>query len=66
MHSMLTVPCAGETRTVSLYPTFSDFAMTEKDGKKAALSGEYKVWFGVKETQQHGMGYAEALPLVAE
>eukprot|EP00325_Prymnesiales_sp_UTEX-LB-985_P000241 CAMPEP_0174703322 /NCGR_PEP_ID=MMETSP1094-20130205/7308_1 /TAXON_ID=156173 /ORGANISM="Chrysochromulina brevifilum, Strain UTEX LB 985" /LENGTH=773 /DNA_ID=CAMNT_0015901231 /DNA_START=17 /DNA_END=2338 /DNA_ORIENTATION=+ len=50
---------AGETVTVNLYPALTDFALTSLDGTKLATNGEWTVKFGVKETAQHGQGYAE-------
>jgi pre-mRNA-splicing factor SYF2/beta-D-xylosidase 4 len=51
---------AGETVLVNLYPELTDFAYTLLDGTKKAVAGEWTVKFGVKETAQHGQGYAEA------
>ena len=50
---------AGETVLVNLYPELTDFAYTLLDGTKKAVAGEWTVKFGVKETAQHGQGYAE-------
>ena len=41
------------------YPSLTDFAHTLLDGTKAATVGEWTVKFGVKETFEHGQGYAE-------
>mmetsp|Transcript_107725 Transcript_107725/g.303479 ORF Transcript_107725/g.303479 Transcript_107725/m.303479 type:complete len:901 (+) Transcript_107725:91-2793(+) len=56
---------AGETVTVLLYPAITDFAQAGLDGKLRAFPGEYRVHFGVVETQEHGMGYVEADAFVA-
>ena len=50
---------AGETVSVNLYPSLTDFTATQLDGTKEALAGEWTVQFGVKETFEHGQGYAE-------
>eukprot|EP00912_Choanoflagellata_sp_UC4_P000634 UC4_evm4s392 len=50
---------AGDSVTVSLYPALSDFAQVDINGKFHAQDGEYKVWFGMKETEDKQMGYAE-------
>eukprot|EP00931_Biecheleriopsis_adriatica_P051458 TRINITY_DN29844_c0_g1_i2.p1 TRINITY_DN29844_c0_g1~~TRINITY_DN29844_c0_g1_i2.p1 ORF type:complete len:805 (+),score=148.68 TRINITY_DN29844_c0_g1_i2:44-2416(+) len=57
---------AGATVTVFLYPSILDFAQASLDGNLHVLPGEYKVHFGVAETQSHGMGYAEAGSLLAD
>ena len=49
----------GEMKTVSLYPSLLDFTSVGHDGVRQALGGEYTFVFGVKRTQQQGMGYAE-------
>ena len=50
---------AGESVTVWLYPALTDFAITDLDGHRAPLPGQYTVRFGVKEAAAHGMGFAE-------
>eukprot|EP00040_Diaphanoeca_grandis_P030520 m.180510 g.180510 ORF g.180510 m.180510 type:complete len:788 (+) comp32023_c1_seq1:116-2479(+) len=50
---------AGETVTVYLYPALTDFAVIDHDGRHQATAGEYTFKFGVKETFEHGQGYAE-------
>ena len=50
---------AGESVTVNLYPSLTDFALTGIDGIKHAAVGEWTVKFGVKETSPFGQGYAE-------
>ena len=50
---------AGETVTVTIYPSLADFTRTTLDGERVAHPGEYRVWFGVKETAAHGQGFAE-------
>ena len=51
---------AGQTVTVWLYPSLTDFAVAAEDGSRTLLEGEYTVRFGVKEALAHGQGYAEA------
>merc|ERR1711953_1638436 len=51
---------AGETTTVLLYPSHTDFAQVNIDGQFKVLPGEYKAHFGVQETAPHGMGYVQA------
>merc|ERR1712232_46271 len=51
---------AGETVTVYLQPSLSDFAQANTDGMLVARPGEYKVFFGVEDTAKHGMGFVEA------
>ena len=50
---------AGQSVDVNIYPALTDFMHTALDGTKTAAAGEWKVKFGVAETQKHGMGYAE-------
>ena len=50
---------AGATVSVNLYPELTDFMHTMLDGTKQAVAGEWTVKFGVQETLEHGMGYAE-------
>ena len=50
---------AGQSVDVNLYPALTDFMRTALDGTKTAAAGEWAVKFGVAETQEHGMGYAE-------
>ena len=47
---------AGESVTVWLYPSLTDFAFTGPTGERNALAGEYRVSFGV---QGVGMGFVE-------
>ena len=52
---------AGETVSVFLYPALTDFARADaQSGRLAAAPGEYRVSFGVPETQSGGGGYLEA------
>ena len=44
---------AGETVSVNLYPSLSDFSLTGADGTKRATEGEWTVKFGVAETAEH-------------
>ena len=48
---------AGQTVTVSLYPSLSDFTQADVDGIRVVLPGEYTFKFGVAETAAHGGGY---------
>ena len=48
---------AGQTVTVNLYPSLTDFTQTDADGVRAVLPGEYTFQFGVAETAAHGGGY---------
>jgi len=50
---------AGETVTVYLYPSLTDFAIIDKDGRHQAHEGEYTFSFGVKETFEHGQGFTQ-------
>jgi len=50
---------AGESTHVNLYPSLADFTHTLLDGSKTPAAGEWTVRFGVKETAQHGQGFAE-------
>lgn len=48
---------AGETRTVWLYPSATDFATVDAAGDRRAAPGEYTVSFGVEEAAKYGMGF---------
>ena len=50
---------AGQTVTVYLGAQNVRFTQPNKDGVREALPGSYKVRFGVRETMEHGMGFAE-------
>jgi len=50
---------AGEKAMVTVQPELSMFSQVDENGNRYPLSGEYKVWFGVKATESLGMGYAE-------
>ena len=39
---------AGETVTVSLYPSLTDFTIVNKDGVRRAIEGDYEISFGVQ------------------
>ena len=52
---------AGESKSVYLYPSIMEFAKTKLDGSKIELIGEYKIWFGVKETFELGGGYVDSV-----
>ena len=51
---------AGQTVTVSLYPSMTHLTTVTADGQREALSGSYEVTFGVHETLSFGMGHASA------
>jgi uncharacterized repeat protein (TIGR01451 family) len=51
---------AGESVTVWLYPSMTDFAFANIKGERVAVAGTYTVSFGVRETAALGMGYVEA------
>jgi len=57
---------AGETVSVFLYPSITDFAQAGPDGVLKVAPGEYGFHFGVYETLKHGMGYVQAEPLFAK
>ena len=48
---------AGKTVTVDLYPSLANFALVDKDGNWREQAGEWKVEFGLGETESHGQGY---------
>jgi len=50
---------AKESATVYIYPELSNFVHVGLQGEKTPLSGEYHISFGIKETANKGMGYAE-------
>ena len=50
---------AGATVQVHIYPELTQFTHVQANGTRVALPGEYQVSFGVKETLEHGMGFAE-------
>ena len=54
---------AGQTVTVYLGAQGVRFTQADREGKRHALGGLYKVRFGVQETAGQGMGFAE-LPLM--
>lgn len=56
---------AGQSVTVTLYPSLLDFTQANIDGRLLPHPGVYSIHFGLKETVHHGMGYVEALPLRA-
>ena len=56
---------AGESRVVSLYPMLTEFAATGRDGKGTALPGTYRVRFGLHESRDLGMGFAETTLVAA-
>ena len=50
---------AGQTLTVYLAANGVSFTQALADGSRVAWPGEYTVRFGVHETAEHGMGFAE-------
>lgn len=50
---------AGESATVTVQPELSLFSQVDEKGNRYPVSGEYRVWFGLKATESLGMGYAE-------
>merc|ERR1712093_55309 len=50
---------AGESAVVTVHPELSIFSQVDEKGNRYPVSGEYRVWFGVKATESLGMGYAE-------
>ncbi len=56
---------AGQTVTVYLGAQGVRFTQAGLDGVRRMLPGEYKVRFGVQETAEHGMGFAETSFTVA-
>ena len=60
---------AGESATVFLYPSLTDFAIADIEGHRAMLPGQYTVRFGLSQAMgvqaaAHGVGFAE-VPLTA-
>ena len=51
---------AGQTVTVYLYPTLTEFAPVTANGQRKPLAGRYRVSVGVAETARSGMGYASS------
>ncbi len=49
----------GETKSVELYPELTLFAPVGPDGVREVREGQWIVSFGVPETREGGMGYAE-------
>lgn len=50
---------AGETVSVYIYPSLTDFVQVGGDGTRRVLGGKYTVAFGVRATAASGMGYVE-------
>merc|ERR1711937_6633 len=50
---------AGEAALVTIQPELSMFSQVDMDGKRYPLPGEYRLRFGLKETSNLGMGFAE-------
>lgn len=50
---------AGQTVTVYLGAQGVRFTQAGADGVRHALPGDYRVEFGIRETAEHGGGFAE-------
>ena len=50
---------AGESEVVELYPELLEYSQVDRMGRRYALSGEYTVRFGVKQTATMGGGFVE-------
>ena len=50
---------AGETVSVYLYPSLADYTQVSLTGERSAMAGEYQIKFGLQETAELGMGFAE-------
>jgi uncharacterized repeat protein (TIGR01451 family) len=50
---------AGESKTVYLYPSLSDFTQVDADGKRYVHAGEYTIRFGEPRSGAMGMGHTE-------
>ena len=50
---------AGATVSVYLYPELTQFTQVQSDGTRVAAPGEYGVRFGLRESAELGMGFAE-------
>ena len=50
---------AGQSVEVNLYPELTDFTQVSLNGTRYALSGGYRIHFGVAETCESGQGYVE-------
>jgi len=48
----------GQTVSVFLYPSLSDFTQVDVNGKRIPVAGEYTVYFGIRETHKYGQGLA--------
>ena len=51
---------AGETVSVFLYPSLTDFARADADGVLQAAPGDYTLTFGIQETLTNGGGFLNA------
>ena len=56
---------AGETMTVELYPSATDFTHVDGEGERGVLAGEYTFKFGVAETARQGMGFVRHTVMAA-
>lgn len=52
---------AGESATVWLYPSPEHFTHVDSAGSRRVLAGGYSVHFGLQQTADVGMGFAEHL-----
>ena len=50
---------AGQSVSVTIYPSLTDFTHVTLQGERVPLAGEYSVRFGLKETRALGQGFAE-------
>jgi pre-mRNA-splicing factor SYF2/beta-D-xylosidase 4 len=50
---------AGQTVSVQMYPALTEYTQIDVSGTRQVLEGAYTFFFGVKETVEGGMGYAE-------
>lgn len=50
---------AGASVDVNIYPSLTDFAVTDAEGRLVATEGDWIVRFGTKETAKHGQGFAQ-------
>ena len=57
---------AGQTATVFLYPSLTDFTQASDDGSLVMASGDYTISFGIKETLAFGGGYLDMGTVRAE
>ena len=56
---------AGETVTVELYPSATDFTHVDGEGERGVMAGGYRFEFGVAETARRGMGFVRHTVIAA-